>query len=171
MLHGRPCVRGGLRMTHRPYIAPRHQLAVGPTPRAARRLCHPRLACGRGQLAVPVGAKKLATSSIPSLSFAHRGEQAGITIHSAGHHHRRHCRCRTSPTAPNHHLLSTSPPPLGPPPPPFAALRHALASRPPDSRLRQARRPFAAASRHQRSSGPSRHLHHLLPSLGICTHP
>jgi hypothetical protein len=56
-LCGRSCVLGGLRKTHRLCTASRRKQPVGLTPRAARLLCQPRLARGRGQLAVPAGAK------------------------------------------------------------------------------------------------------------------
>jgi hypothetical protein len=68
-LCGRPCVLGGLRTTHRLCTASRREPPVGLTPRAARRLCQLRLASGRGQLAVPAGAKCLPSSrSLPSHS-------------------------------------------------------------------------------------------------------
>jgi hypothetical protein len=94
-LRGRLSVLGGLHRTHRSSTAPRRQPAVGPTPRAARHLCHPRLACSRGQLAVLAGAKMLTISSIPSLSFVNRAEQADSIVCSIGH------RRRTPPPASN----------------------------------------------------------------------
>jgi hypothetical protein len=68
-LCGRPCVLGGLRTTHRLCTASRREPPVGLTPSAARRLCQLRLASGRGQLAVPAGAKCLPSPrSLPSRS-------------------------------------------------------------------------------------------------------
>jgi hypothetical protein len=66
-LRGRPCVLGGLRTTRRPCTASRREPPVGQTPRAARRRCQPRLARGRGQLAVPAGAKCSPSPRFPFL--------------------------------------------------------------------------------------------------------